>query len=251
MSSSGNRGAGGIGGGSNGGVGGEGSSSSSSNPNRYIFLPVELHEVKDTKNSFKKLCRACVPSAASQELLAEINQHKQQSQQQHQQQPPSLTAKSSFVAKFGRKKSNTQTSLMQQYAAASSSAVASNNGGGAISSGSQPITSANQATGGQTGFFKLLHESKWFEQLKALLDVANMICERMDEGSSVMVALEDGWDLTAQVVALAELMMDPYYRTIEGFCVLVEREWLSMGHRYKKITNILRKRQKTKLRYCI
>jgi len=42
--------------------------------NRYIFIPVEIHDVKDSKNSFKKLCRACVPSSASNELINEIQQ---------------------------------------------------------------------------------------------------------------------------------------------------------------------------------
>lgn len=162
-----------------------------------------------------------MPSSASQELLAEINQHKPD---QMTNGTLAATTKSSFVSKFGRKKSTTQPNLFGQM---------STNGAGQ-SAGRVGVNemSTNVGAGhGQTGFFKLLHESKWFDQIKTLLDVANMLCERMDDGSSVMVALEDGWDLTAQVVALAELMMDPYYRTIEGFCVLIEREWLSMGHR--------------------
>ena len=40
----------------------------------------------------------------------------------------------------------------------------------------------------------------------------------------------DGWDRTAQIVSLAQIMLDPYYRTIKGFEILIEKEWVYFGH---------------------
>lgn len=49
----------------------------------------------------------------------------------------------------------------------------------------------------------------------------------------MVVHCSDGWDRTSQLTSLAMLMLDGYYRTIRGFEVLLEKEWLSFGHRFQ------------------
>ena len=65
--------------------------------------------------------------------------------------------------------------------------------------------------------------------MKSALIVVNAIDL---EERPVLVHCSDGWDRTPQIVALAELMLDPFYRTIDGFRVLIEREWIQFGHKF-------------------
>jgi len=58
-----------------------------------------------------------------------------------------------------------------------------------------------------------------------------------DHASSVMICVEDGWDTAAQLVSISELLLDPYYRTFEGFQTLIEREWFAFGHRFSHRSN--------------
>ncbi|XP_046773354.1 myotubularin-related protein 1 isoform X9 [Gallus gallus] len=68
---------------------------------------------------------------------------------------------------------------------------------------------------------------------KMLLAGAVRIADKIESGkTSVVVHCSDGWDRTAQLTALAMLMLDSYYRTIKGFEILIEKEWISFGHRF-------------------
>lgn len=75
--------------------------------------------------------------------------------------------------------------------------------------------------------------SKWLEHVRNVLEGANRIVYLINRDTSVLVHCSDGWDRTAQLTSLSMLMLDKYYRTIRGFQVLIEKEWLSFGHRFE------------------
>ena len=80
----------------------------------------------------------------------------------------------------------------------------------------------------------LLAKSKWLKHIGGILDGSAIIARQVAiQHSHVLIHCSDGWDRTSQLSALAQLMLDPYYRTIDGFIVLVEKDWLSFGHMFQ------------------
>lgn len=75
----------------------------------------------------------------------------------------------------------------------------------------------------------------WLKHLKFILAGAVRIVEKIDAlRVSVLVHCSDGWDRTSQLTALSILLLDPFYRTLRGFEVLIEKEWLSFGHKFQQ-----------------
>ncbi|VDM74885.1 unnamed protein product [Strongylus vulgaris] len=87
-------------------------------------------------------------------------------------------------------------------------------------------------------FYRSLEESEWLQMISNLLSLSTSIASIVNmQNSSVALCIEEGWDATCQLMSLAELMLDPFYRTIEGFQILIEKEWLAFGHRFSHRAN--------------
>lgn len=48
-----------------------------------------------------------------------------------------------------------------------------------------------------------------------------------------MVHCSDGWDRTTQIISLAQIMIDPHFRTIKGFQNLIDKDWIRFGHKFR------------------
>jgi hypothetical protein len=75
-------------------------------------------------------------------------------------------------------------------------------------------------------------KTTWLTHLVNILQGARRIASALYNGTTSLVHCSDGWDRTSQLTSLAILFLDPYYRTITGFQVLIEKEWLSFGHKF-------------------
>jgi myotubularin-related protein 6/7/8 len=87
---------------------------------------------------------------------------------------------------------------------------------------------------------ELLAKSGWIKHITGLLDGAALIARQVGiQHSHVLIHCSDGWDRTSQLSALSQLLLDPYYRTIDGFIVLVEKDWLAFGHMFQHRSGFL------------
>ncbi|KAM0755223.1 phosphatases II [Meredithblackwellia eburnea MCA 4105] len=82
-----------------------------------------------------------------------------------------------------------------------------------------------------------LRRTSWLKHLTSILEGILTITRTIHlSNSHVLVHCSDGWDRTSQLSSIAQLCLDPYYRTGRGFAVLVEKDWLSYGHRFSDRT---------------
>ncbi|ETK87943.1 hypothetical protein, variant 1 [Phytophthora nicotianae CJ01A1] len=94
----------------------------------------------------------------------------------------------------------------------------------------EPKKSASEDT--SSSFYGRIDSSGWLRHVRLVLKASVELAHTVHNGMSVLTHCSDGWDRTAQMVALAALMLDPYYRTLRGFQVLVEKEWCAFGHQF-------------------
>lgn len=81
-------------------------------------------------------------------------------------------------------------------------------------------------------WFSDLEATHWTDHIESILSAGRLLAELVSSGKSAHVHCSDGWDRTTQLVCLAQVMLDPYFRTIKGFQVLIEKDWLLFGHRF-------------------
>lgn len=79
-------------------------------------------------------------------------------------------------------------------------------------------------------FLTQLEKSCWLLYSSLCLKTANEAAGYLRAGESVALQENDGRDMCCLVSSLVQVLMDPFYRTITGFQVLIQKEWVALGH---------------------
>eukprot|EP00039_Didymoeca_costata_P011980 m.171163 g.171163 ORF g.171163 m.171163 type:complete len:325 (+) comp15347_c0_seq3:2812-3786(+) len=86
-------------------------------------------------------------------------------------------------------------------------------------------------------WYSKLEATGWMNHVQTILSAANSLARKMEvQKLSCIVHCSDGWDRTAQLTSLCQILLDPYYRTIGGFQSLIDKEWISFGHMFRQRT---------------
>ena len=78
-----------------------------------------------------------------------------------------------------------------------------------------------------------LQNTFWYETIILILKGGFQIYNSIKKEKTVLIHCSDGWDRTSQLSALSQILLDKYYRTLKGFIVLIEKDWLSFGHQFR------------------
>lgn len=71
------------------------------------------------------------------------------------------------------------------------------------------------------------------QHLITIVSASNDLAADLLRGENILVHCSDGWDRTAQIIGLAILCLERDARTFDGFYALIEKEWISFGHKFR------------------
>ena len=75
--------------------------------------------------------------------------------------------------------------------------------------------------------------SGWPNFVYGIIQASMNVATAVKNGYSVLIHCSDGWDRASQVTAFSQLLIDPFYRTIKGYMILIEKDFVSFGHQFR------------------
>ncbi|KAF8795152.1 Myotubularin-related protein 10-A like protein [Argiope bruennichi] len=75
-----------------------------------------------------------------------------------------------------------------------------------------------------------LESAKWLNYVSSCLNTALEAANSLLENTTVIFSEHEGRDLSAVLSCLVQIMLDPLYRTTNGFELLIQKEWVALGH---------------------
>jgi hypothetical protein len=86
----------------------------------------------------------------------------------------------------------------------------------------------------ESNIYTNIVESEWYDVIIKILKSSFQIYNSIFvDNNNILIHCSDGWDRTSQLCALSQILLDKYYRTLDGFICLIEKDWISFGHQFR------------------
>ena len=85
----------------------------------------------------------------------------------------------------------------------------------------------------ESNLFMNIANSGWYDAIIILLKSSFQIYNKILKNANILIHCSDGWDRTSQLCSMSQILLDRYFRTLDGFICLIEKDWLSFGHQFR------------------
>lgn len=83
-------------------------------------------------------------------------------------------------------------------------------------------------------FLSTLENSRWLLYVSQSLSISTIVAKQLLEGITVVLQEGQGRDMNCVVSSLTQLLLDPFWRSINGFQSLIQKEWVALGHPFSQ-----------------
>lgn len=82
-------------------------------------------------------------------------------------------------------------------------------------------------------FYRNIDSCKWLHHIQSLVRASRHIARTLRcDKNPVVVMDQSGRDISCVIVSIVILLCDKYYRTINGFANLINKEWIAAGYKF-------------------
>jgi hypothetical protein len=90
-----------------------------------------------------------------------------------------------------------------------------------------------------------IEKSHWFDIIHKVIEKAFLIYQTFTtedtdgtKSKNVLIYCQNGSSASCVISSLAQILLDPFYRTMEGFKKLIYKDWIYYGHNFMKCNNL-------------
>lgn len=83
-------------------------------------------------------------------------------------------------------------------------------------------------------YLGLLEKTNWLFYVSLCLRYASEAAATLRSGVTCVLQESNGRDLCCAISSLTQLLLDPHFRTIDGFQSLVQKEWVALEHPFQR-----------------